>query len=374
MSVDFAAAGLLDGIEDEAARADRLRLLGELHEAGVSIAELRRAVHDDRLALLPVERVLAGGGEHVSLREAAERTGQELDTVVRVRRALGLSTPDPDEPIVSAEELRAIGAARTFAELGIGSEDRLEVARVIGRAMADVASALREVVARATVTPEATERELALRYAAIAREAGPLVGPVLEAALTAHLREQLSQDVLRRVGLEGATPGTTRVAVAFADMVGFTRLGEERPVEELGAVAQRMEELATEVAGGPVRLVKLIGDAAMLSSSGADQLLEAGLSLIDASEAAGPDFPMLRVGGAMGEAVLRAGDVYGHTVNLASRLSEIARPGTMLVDEGLVDAAGPGFTFSFAGKRKLKNIRAEVPVFRARRAQPREVG
>jgi adenylate cyclase len=118
-----------------------------------------------------------------------------------------------------------------------------------------------------------------------------------------------------------------------------------------------------------VRLVKTIGDAAMLTSPTAERLLEGALDLVDAADAEGSDFPQLRVGMACGQAVSRAGDWYGHPVNLASRVTGIARPGSVLATNEIKDSLDDaGFAWSFAGARRLKGIKDAVPLFRARRA------
>ena len=101
------------------------------------------------------------------------------------------------------------------------------------------------------------------------------------------------------------------MAACFADFVGFTRLGEALDAEDLGALVGRLGELAADVAFAPVRLVKMIGDAAMLVSSDTDALLEAALTLVAAADAEGEGFPQLRAGLAHGPAVPRAGDWYG---------------------------------------------------------------
>jgi adenylate cyclase len=160
------------------------------------------------------------------------------------------------------------------------------------------------------------------------------------------------------------------VTVCFADLVGFTRLGEEVPPDELGRLAVRLEALATEVAEPPVRLVKTIGDAAMLASPDPEPLLGAALGLIEAADSEGEDFPQLRAGAALGQALPRAGDWYGRPVNLASRITGIARPGSLLVERELRESVVDGYRWSFAGERKLKGIRGGVPLYRARREMP----
>ena len=113
----------------------------------------------------------------------------------------------------------------------------------------------------------------------------------------------------------GTLPGARPITVAFADLVGFTQLGEVLPPEELARVAGRLTDLSRQLVCEPVRFVKTIGDAVMLVSPDPEKLLGALLGLLEA--AAADDFPRLRAGVATGMAVGRAGDWYGSPVNLA---------------------------------------------------------
>ena len=139
-------------------------------------------------------------------------------------------------------------------------------------------------------------------------------------------------------------------------------------IEEPGLVAGRLDEMASAVAEPPVRLVKLIGDAAMLVSTEAEAMLAAALRLVQAAEEEGEDFPSLRAGVAFGSVLAQAGDYYGSPVNLASRVTGVARPGSVLVDAAARAAAGDAFSYSFAGERRLKGIDSRQKLFRARLA------
>jgi adenylate cyclase len=149
--------------------------------------------------------------------------------------------------------------------------------------------------------------------------------------------------------------------------VDFTKLGERVPPDQLGEVAGRLGDLAGEIACRPVRLVKTIGDAAMLVSPEAEPLVAAALDLVEAAEAQGDDYPLLHAGIAWGPALPRAGDWYGSTVNLASRLTDFARPGSVVANEDMHEQAEDGYSWSFAGKRKFKGIKGDLPVYRVRR-------
>jgi adenylate cyclase len=148
-------------------------------------------------------------------------------------------------------------------------------------------------------------------------------------------------------------------------MVGFTRLGTHIDPQELGSMASRLAELANDVTEAPVRLVKTIGDAAMFVSPEAGPLVSVALALLEAVQAA--DLPSLRAGVACGTALQRAGDYYGHAVNLASRVTGVARPGSVLCTQEVRDAAPDDFDWSFARKHKLKGVSDAISLYRARR-------
>ncbi|MGV1050065.1 MAG: adenylate cyclase regulatory domain-containing protein [Solirubrobacterales bacterium] len=363
---DFEAEGLLDGLEGKE-REDRLKLLEELEAMGVPLAELREAVAAGRLALLPVERALAGDGRRYTAREVAGIAEIDLDLLRRFTAALGVPYGDPDEPRGTEADLEAAKRIRAFREAGLPEEGMLQVARTIGMGMARIAEANRELVIRTLAQPGDTERDLALRFAAAAEFMMPLVGPTLMHAFQANMLEQVRRDVIATADLAaGEIGGTADLTVCFADLVEFTRLGEEIPPEELGLVAGRLEEMASAVAEPPVRLVKMIGDAAMFVSAEAEPLLRASLSLIAAAEAEGKEFPWLRAGLASGPVLPQSGDYYGRPVNLASRITGVARPGSVVVDVAVKEAAGEGFAYTFIGERRLKGIDSRVRLFRAR--------
>jgi adenylate cyclase len=119
-----------------------------------------------------------------------------------------------------------------------------------------------------------------------------------------------------------------------------------------------------------VRLVKLIGDAAMLVSPDADLMVSAALRLVEAADEEGEEFPRLRAGIAHGSTLVQSGDYYGRPVNLASRLTAVARPGSVLVDGNTKEAAPEGFEYSFAGERRLKGFDSKTKLFRVRRGEP----
>ena len=252
----------------------------------------------------------------------------------------------------------------------MSEEALLDFARVLGLAMSQVATTNLRMIADGLLQPGDTELEAATRFAEAARDLTPEAAPMLGYVFGLHLRQQLRQDAVSRAALaEGRLTEGREVAVSFADLVGFTKLGERIGVEELGAVTGRLGELASEVSSSEVRLVKLIGDAAMLVSPEPEPLLDAALALVAAAEDEGEGFPLLRAGVATGEAVTRGGDWFGRPVNLASRITAVAYPSSVLCTADVREAAGDGYRWSDAGRRRLKGIDGQVRLARVRHAR-----
>jgi adenylate cyclase len=159
------------------------------------------------------------------------------------------------------------------------------------------------------------------------------------------------------------------VAVAFADLVGFTKLGEQLPPDELERVAERLVVLTAEVVEAPVRLIKSVGDAVLLVAPDPQALLDVTFDLLELVEQQDRDFPQARIGVAYGPAVARAGDWFGRPVNLASRITGVARAGSVVGDRAFHDAVGDwdGAIWSSVGDRRLKGIASSVRLYRARR-------
>jgi adenylate cyclase len=375
VGVNWEDEGLLEGLDDEASQRERIALLDELHDHGHDLDELCAAVEEGRLAFMPLEDALGGDDtKRMTAKELAEKTGVEVDFVVRLRRALGLPAPGEDEAVYMPGDLEAFEVLTRFRDAGFSEEDQLDITRLLGRSMAQIADSVGALAAQTVAQPGDSERDFARRLAETAEALGPMLGTVLQAALQAHLRQNARHAVIDTADLaSGVLPGSRHSAVAFADLVGFTKLGESIPGEELGPVVGRLEALAEEAAEPPVKVVKMIGDAAMLVGPGADCVLAAAKRLVESGEDQGEDFPSLRAGVASGEALSRGGDWFGRPVNLASRITDVAKPGSVLVTEDVKEEAGESdWTFSYAGKRRLKGIKGERQLYRARRPSERE--
>ena len=365
---DLEASGLLDGLEGEE-RQERAELIPWLLQRGVTVEQIRSGFMP---ALLASRRLLGDDGVYVSARETSEKTGIDLDLLQRLQRAMGLPrVDDPDAAVYLRADAEAAAYAKKSLDLGIEPDQVVQITRTLAEGLSRAAEVMRYAALASILDPSASELQIAKNTEALIREIAPMLGPMIQEMLRLQLRHLMETEaVTASERAEGQRlPGARLVTIAFADLVGFTRLGEVVSPEDLERLAHRLGELAREVAVPPVRFIKTIGDEVMLVSPEPVALLEAVLDLVDATEG-DDDFPRLRAGIATGMAVSRAGDWFGSPVNLASRVTSAARPGSILVSEQTYEAIADDerFTWSFAGARHLKGIKSDVKLFRARRA------
>jgi len=365
---DLEAAGLLDGL-DGTARTERAELVEWLVSKGYTAERIRESFAP---MLLATRGAMGDDGTLVSARQISEDAGLDLDLLERMMRAVGLPrVEDPDAVVFPRFDGDAFANARKFLDVGITADQVVLILQVLAEGLTRAAEVMRYAALAAVLKPGATELDTAKATEALVEQVAPLLGPMVEDTLRLQLLHIMETEAVtnteRAEGLP--LPGARLVTIAFADLVGFTRLGEAVPPEDLEKLAHRLADVAREVAEPPVRYVKSIGDEVMLVSSDPVAMLDAVLDLLDATEA-DEDFPRLRVGLATGMAVSRAGDWFGSSVNLASRVTGASRPGAVLVSESTREAIGEAdqFDWSFAGARRLKNIKDEVKLFRARRA------
>jgi adenylate cyclase len=364
VAIDFEAEGLLDGTDD---REARLELLRTLEQEGFTLDELRDAAAQDRLALLPVDRVLAGDGKLYTREELAEETGLDSAFLDEAARALGVPIREPGERAITEEELELSKSAKVLLEAGLPQESFLELTAVMSRSLANIAASFTSVFGEALLHPGDTERDVGLRYAETVRNLGPLAAPTLEQMFNLRLREQMREAVISKAELQsGRLAGAQPITVGFVDIVGFTRLGEDVAPEELGPVVRRFERTVADSVDSPVKLVKTIGDAAMLVAPEPGPVLDTVIGLVDRSTDEGP---LLRGGVASGDGLPRAGDWYGRPVNLAARLTGFAKRGSVVASKEVHEACADGYDWSDAGKRRFKGVKGSVDVYRVRRPQ-----
>jgi adenylate cyclase len=370
-TVDQNIDDLLDGLEDTA-RTERAELVQWLLEQGITADEIRAT---NPPLLLATRHLIGDDGSYTSTREISERYGIDLALLQRVQRAIGLARVDnPDAAVHMRADGEAAAYIQRFVDLGLDPDQLVVVVRVLAEGLSHAAEVMRYAALAAILRPGATEVEIAKASKALVSQIAPLLGPMIEDMLLMQLRHMMETEAVNASERAAGKPlpGARQISVAFADLVGFTRLGEVVPAEELGQLANRLADLARDVAAPPVRFIKTIGDAVMFVCADPAPLLDVVLKLVEVTDTDN-NFPRLRAGVASGMAVSRAGDWFGSPVNVASRVTGVARPGTVLVADSVWEAlrnsgvdAG-GYQGSFAGSRRLKGIKNEVKLFRVRR-------
>ena len=362
---DIEALGLLDDLHGRA-RQERAELVRWLLARGFDVDQIRGEFSP---MLLPANRMIGDDGTLASPREVSESSGVSLELLRRLHSAVGLvRAEDPDARLLSRADAESVLGAARLVDIGLDPAQVTLIMRFLMDGLTGAAMMMRQAALQAALHPGATELELAEAFEVLARDTAPVLGPMVDELLRLALRHSFETEAINAVErATGTLPGARQVAVAFADLVGFTRLGEQIPPEDLGLVALRLADLARAVVAAPVHFVKTIGDAVMLVCSDPFKLLVTVMDLVDA--AAADDFPRLRAGLAFGPAVNRAGDWYGSPVNLASRVTSAAPAGTVRVTEAARKAIGDpaGIEWSAAEARRLKGIRGEVLLHGARR-------
>jgi adenylate cyclase len=354
---------------DDAVQAVRSMLA----DLGCSAAELDQAEREGTLPLLAVERLMVPAAASYDLAAVSERTGLDVDQVRDLWRTLGYPVPRPDEVAFSDADVEILTEVGQLMAGDVASTGLvLQMSRVIGSSMARIASSQVDVIsARVAGAPRsAAMADSELTDEQIVVSASALL-PIVPSVLTAAWRRHLQAAIRRRLSIAETGRGQLGV-VGFADMVGFTRLSQQVGDDELAYVVDQFEQLAFDVVtahGG--RVVKMIGDEVMFTVDSPTAAAEIGLVLAEGTRGA-DERSDLRVGMAHGPLLEREGDLYGPVVNLASRVTAMAYPGSIVVNESLRDrlADHDDYRLRAMRPRNLKDI-GRVPLWVLRRTASR---
>jgi class 3 adenylate cyclase len=359
----FIDAGLYD--PDSADAGDRLALLRLNAEHGVTLEEMVESGDQGRLALLAGRRVNLGGDTPLSIRDIAAATGEPATLLARIWRAAGFAEPDPDEPMYTEAGLELLELFRAASAV-YGEEVTIQLARVIGSSIARIADAEVAAFVQNVAAPLAEERnELAIAQVHIQLASlNPLLAKALDLAHRYHC-----EAALRRVALVPGLGEGRRLAVGFADLVGFTALSQALPPRELARAISEFESHASEmITEGNGRVIKLIGDEVMFVADDPTTGCEIALRLVEefGDHAV---LPPVRSGLAYGDTISQEGDYFGQSVNLAARATRIAKPQTVLVPESLAEEVDDSeFRFEPVGAQSLKGFPEPVMLYLLARA------
>ncbi len=274
-----------------------------------------------------LEQAILGRPRSLTRVEVAERAGVPLDRAVALWRALGFPGTDSDDQVLFTEaDIEALRLVDWLVESGFIDPDvELTLVRSMGRSFARLAEwEIAELSSAAVSGSMMTDQS---RLEALIAKLLPVIEDVQNYVWRRHIANAAGRMLLGPGGEDGE-----RMAVGFADIVGFTRRSRGLSTEELGHLVEVFEataaSLVTEHRG---RVIKTIGDEVLFVTDSPEDGARLALDLVDAHRV-DEEFPELRVGLAYGDVMTRLGDVFGPVVNIASRLTSVAKPGRVLVD------------------------------------------
>jgi adenylate cyclase len=360
------------------AAASHVRIVASLRERGYTIEKIREATHSGRLVFGYVDELLASEQGSHSLADVSRITGLSADLVQRLYAAMGTSTLSLDA--LSDQDVQMLKYVAEILAAGLPLPALLQLARVYAQAIAQIADAevrlfhlyVHEPLMRAGVPGV----EVAEEMEALTRELLPFIVPLMNYFHARMLTHFVEQDVIGHVegDFDGAVQGQgrMRVAIAFADMAGYTRLTEERGDEEAVATVERFVETVSRTLPADARVIKTLGDEVMIVAADPVALTDWAVRFARRPARKGesrPADPPPRIGIHHGDALYRDGDYYGREVNQAARVVARASGGEVLVTRAVVDAAAgvDGLLFERIGEVGLKGFSQPTELFQAGR-------
>lgn len=263
--------------------------------------------------------------------QVAERVGIPHELVRERWRSLGFTAVPEDEVAFTEADVHALELTEQLRAFGmVDADSEAALIRTVGRSLARLSEWQLSLLARSMDLETTDVDDLASTMAVVT----PLVEQVMNYVWRRHTLNAATRMVLApAAGDEGPA-----LAVGFADIVGYTRQSRTLRQDELARFVDEFEDVALRIIterGG--RIIKTIGDEVLFVVDDPAQAAAAALELAE-RHLADEDFPRLRVGVAHGPVLARLGDVFGPTVNVASRLTSVSRPGRVLVDRGMAEA------------------------------------
>ena len=333
------------------------RIVARLRQRGHSLAEIRRATKEGRLAFGYVEELMPTEAPTFTLRQASRAAGLEPALVERIFNMLGFAQPEH----LSADDVAMLEHMAEVLDAGFPLAAFLQLLRVYGQALAQIAAA--EVRLAPLYVHEPLMRDgvpglqVAEQMGQLTARLLPFASPVMDHVHRRLLHHFIEQDIVGHMEADlgsaaDAELGRMRTAIAFADLAGYTQLTEQQGDEEAASIVERFVADVTHTLPDEARIVKTIGDEVMLVSSDPAALADWAVGF--QALTAGPQRP--RIGIHAGEVLYRDGDYYGREVNLASRVAARAAAGEVLVTREIVDLAESHQEFERIGEVKLKGF------------------
>ena len=348
------------------------RVVARMRDRGHSLQSIREATEQGRLASGFLEELFPSDVSRYTLQDAARKAG--LEPALARRLVTGLGVGPEQAKTVSEDDVQLLRYVAAVLASGFPIDAVLQLTRVYAQAMAQVADAevrlFHLYVHEPLMRSGSAGTEIAEQMHALSREVLPLAAPVLDQVHQRYLQHFIEQDVVGHMEseLDGSAVdlGRMRVAIAFADLAGYTRLIEEEG--ELTAVdaVERFVGAVETTLPEEARVIKTIGDEVMIAGADPATLTDwaVGFQRLQSGR------PLPRIGIHYGVALYRDGDYYGRDVNIASRVAARSAGGEVLVTRSVVAYAGSHLEFERIAEVKLKGFSESTEIFIARQRGP----
>ncbi|HEX3174118.1 MAG TPA: adenylate/guanylate cyclase domain-containing protein [Solirubrobacterales bacterium] len=349
-----------------AAAAAQARVVARMRARGHSLAELRQAGREGRLAFGFVEDLFPDTEEQSTVEDVAHETGLEPELIERILAILG--TPLGRERLLSPEDVRALRHCARVLAAGFPLVAFLQLVRVYVQSMRRIADAevrlFHLYVHEPMIRDARPELEIAEEMGELAADILPLAAPLTEYLHTRYLRYFTEQDVVGHMETDleasAAQLGQVPVTLCFIDLTGFTRYTEEEGDLEALDVVETFVETVEATLPAEATIVKTIGDEVMVVSPDPGSLTEWAVDLLGRF----PERPRPRVGIHYASAVYRDGDYFGTHVNLVHRVVGRAQAGEVMVTDRVANSLqGRGLTCEPIGEVNLKGFPVATPLF-----------
>jgi adenylate cyclase len=341
------------------------RIVARLRERGHTLQEIRRATADGKLAFGYVEDLLPAPAQEHTVEEAAMEVGLEPALVERILTSIGF----PAGGLLSDDDVQLLRYVAAVLAAGFPLVALLQLVRVYGQALAQMADAevrLFHLYVHEPLMRDGVDGlEMAEEMEGLARELLPLASPIMDHVHQRFLSHFVEQDVIGHMEADlDEAPldlGRLRVAIAFADLAGYTRLTEEEGEEEAVSAVERFVESVEHTLPDDARIIKTIGDEVMVVGGDPAALVDWAVGF----QALHLERPLPRIGMHHGATLYRDGDYFGREVNIASRVAARAGGGEVIVTRPVVEASGPHLAFEPIGEVRLKGFSHSTELFLA---------
>jgi adenylate cyclase len=348
--------------------AAQARVVARMRARGHALPQIRAATDEGRLAFAYVEELFPSTESAYTLAEAARETGLEPALIERISTALGLRPVHTER--LSEGDVELLRYIAAVLASGFPLVAMLQLVRVYGQALAQIADAevrlFHLYVHEPLMRDGVSGLEMAEEMESLARVLLPLASPVMDQVHQHFLQHFVEQDVVGHMesDLDGAAEGLgrMRVAVAFADLAGYTRLTEEEGEQHAVNAVERFVEAVEITLPDEARVIKTIGDEVMIVSSDPAALTDWSVGF----QSMQTERPLPRIGIHYGYAIYRDGDYFGRDINIAARVAARSAGGEVLVTKPVVDQAGSHLEFERIAEVRLKGFTEPTEIFLAR--------